>query len=120
MATKRKTGAPPKPKPTIGVTRRALQMMVEHELRIGIEELTAKLAAEGYSVSPMTLRTQASHFRQSVSVLAELGELKGMEIEPKKAKAEKTPQKKAKAPKGGKLLKMLEGAEPVEKKAAAA
>ncbi len=125
MSTKTKgkiTGPPPAPKkkPTEGVTVRAKWLLIERGLNWPLDDLCKKLTAEGYTVSRSSMQTLTADFRQSCRVLFRLGKLKGIEIE-EKAKAPKAekpaPKKKKAAPK---LLKMLEGSEPVEKKAEAA
>ena len=64
-----------------GVTIRAKELLIEHSLVIALEDLCGKLKAEGFRVSPGSIQTLMSDFKQSCRVLHSMGKLKGIRIE---------------------------------------
>ena len=71
MATKRRKA---------GVTIRAKELLIEHGLTIALDDLCAKLKAEGFRVSPGSIQTLTSDFRQSVRVLNSMGKIKNLTV----------------------------------------
>ena len=69
--TKRKT-----PKPTVGITTRLKQLLIEHGLDLETDELISMLEKENYKPSRTTIMTIATDFRQSCRILWELNAFK--------------------------------------------
>jgi hypothetical protein len=63
-----------------GITIRAKELLIEHNLTIALDDLCAKLKAEGFRVSPGSIQTLASDFRQSCRVLGSMGKLKNLTV----------------------------------------
>ena len=78
MATKRKA------KPTVGITTRSKEIIIQCQMNVTADDLVVKLEAEGYKPSRGSAGTLLADFKQSVRVLDAAGKIKSLTVAEKK------------------------------------